>query len=105
MAEKHTILGGKVHIYKRPDSPIWQCSVYLSGKDYRRSTKEKSLSLAKEFAEDWYLTLRGKKQRGELLNEKSFKQAADQFKLEYEALTDGERNPEWVRDHYRRIDK
>ncbi len=32
MAEKHTILGGKVHVYMREGSPIWQCSTYLEGK-------------------------------------------------------------------------
>ena|GEM_PF-4357290 len=60
MSEHHTILGGKVHIYKRPNSPSWQCASYLGGKNRRTTTKEDSLSKAKEFAEDWYLQLRGK---------------------------------------------
>ena len=49
MTEKHTILGGKVHVYKRENSPVWQCSSYLAGKNRRMSTKEKSLSKAKDF--------------------------------------------------------
>lgn len=105
MAEKHSILGNKVHVYKRSGSPIWQCSTYLGSKNQRVSTKEESLAAAKDFAEDWYLTLKDKNRRGELLSEKTFKQAAEQFKLEYEALTEGERNPDWVKDHYRRVDK
>ena len=55
MTEHHTILGGKVHVYKRPNSSLWQCSSYFAGKNRRTSTKEESLSKAKEIAEDWYL--------------------------------------------------
>ena len=60
MSEHHTILGGKVHVYKRPNSSSWQCATYLAGNNRRTTTKEDSLSKAKEFAEDWYLQLRGK---------------------------------------------
>lgn len=87
MAEKHSILGGKAHVYKRSGSPIWQCSVYLGGRNHRVSTKEESLANAKDFAEDWFFSLRDKQRHGELLNEKTFKHAADQFKREYEVLT------------------
>jgi hypothetical protein len=55
MPEQHIILGGKVHVYKRPNSSLWQCSSYFAGKNRRTSTKEESLSKAKEIAEDWYL--------------------------------------------------
>jgi hypothetical protein len=65
MAEQHTILGGKVYVYKRPNSSRWQCSSYFAGKNRRTSTKEESLSKAKEIAEDWYLQLRGKLLTGE----------------------------------------
>src|SRR5882762_4812562 len=47
MAEQHTILGGKVHVYKRPNRSLWQCSSYFAGKNRRTSTKEESLSKAK----------------------------------------------------------
>ncbi len=101
--EKHSILGGKVHIYKRPGSPIWQCSTYLAGKNRRVSTKEDSLGKAKDFAEDWYLELRGKSSRGEIKNEKTFKDAAERFTLEYEIMTEGERNAKYVQDHQSRL--
>jgi hypothetical protein len=52
MSENHTILGGKVHIYRRPNSSGWQCGSYLAGKNWRTTTKEDSLSKAKEVAED-----------------------------------------------------
>ncbi|WP_095090662.1 integrase [Mesorhizobium sophorae] len=103
MTEKHTILEGKVHVYRRNDSPIWNCSTYLKGKNWRVSTKEESLSRAKDWAEDWYFGLKDKGRRGELVAEKTFKDAADQFTTEYEVLTDGERNARWVQDHYRRV--
>lgn len=103
MAEKHTILGGKVHVYKRPESPIWQCSTYLVGKNRRTSTKESSLAKAKDFAEDWYLEMRGKSGRGEISGEKTFKQASDKFTHEYEVMTDGERNAKYVQDHQARL--
>ena len=61
---------------KRSGSPVWQCSTYLAGKNRRVSTKESSLARAKEIAEDWYLELRGKNNRGEIKNEPTFKQAA-----------------------------
>lgn len=103
MAEKHTILEGKVHVYRRNESPIWHCSTFLKGKNWRVSTKEESLSRAKDWAEDWYFGLKDKGRRGELVGEKTFKDAADQFISEYEVLTDGERNARWVKDHYRRV--
>lgn len=52
----------------------------------------------------WFFSLRNKQRHGELLNEKTFRHAAEQFQREYEVLTEGERNTIWVKDHYRRID-
>lgn len=101
--EKHRIMGGKVHVYRRPNSQLWQCSTYLAGRNHRVSTKEDSLARAKEFAEDWYLELRGKSKRGELKVEKTFNDAADQFTKEYEVLTRGERNEKYVQDHQSRL--
>jgi len=95
----HEILGGAVQIYKRPKSRYWQCSASVGGKQRRSSTKEESLALAKQAAEDWFLTLRGKDRAGLLKSEKSFAQAADQFLKEYEIITEGERSPRWVQGH------
>ncbi len=86
MAEHHTILGGKVHVYMRPNSSHWQCSTYLAGKNRRLSTKDDSLARAKEIAEDWYLQLRGKLRSGEIKSEKTFGEAAEQFLREYEII-------------------
>lgn len=96
MEEHHELMGGKLHLYRRERSTNWQCSTYLNGKNWRKSTGEDSLSRAKDFAEDWYLGLRGKKHAGLLKVGKTFNQAADQFLLEYEAITEGERSPAYV---------
>jgi integrase len=99
----HTVLGGKVHIYKRPNSSHWQCSAYEAGKNRRVSTHEESLSKAKDFAEDWYLQLKGKLRSGEIKNEKTFQEAAEQFLREYEIITEGQRNAQYVEGHKRRV--
>ena len=103
MTEKHTILGGKVHVYKRENSSVWQCSSYLDGRNRRVSTKEESLAKAKDFAEDWYLELRAKKTRGELISERTFAQAVERFVKEYEVITEGDRNEVYVRGHKARL--
>jgi integrase len=103
MPEKHTILGGKVHVYRRDNSSRWQCATYLAGKNRRVSTKEDSLGKAKDFAEDWYLELRGKARNGEINDEKTFREAAVQFEREYQIITEGQRNPEYVEGHSRRL--
>ena len=93
---KHTLMGGKLHIYKRENSSYWQCSSFVDGKNHRITTKEDSLSKAKDIAEDWYLELMGKHKRGELLNDIPFKMAAEQFLREFEIITNGERNQKYV---------
>jgi len=103
MAEQYTILGGKVHVYRRDNSSRWQCATYLAGKNRRVSTKEDSLAKAKDFAEDWYLGLRGKLRDGELSNEKTFRDAAVQFEREYQIITEGQRNAEYVLGHSTRL--
>jgi len=96
MSEHHKLMGGKLHLYRREGSSFWQCYARVGGKTWRISTKEDSLSHAKDVAEDWYLELRGKKRAGEIKLGKTFKDAADQFLVEYEVITNGERNAQYV---------
>jgi len=103
MAEKHTILGGKVLIYMREGSLVWQCATFLDGKNRRVSTKEKSLSKAKDFAEDWFFGLHQQKAEGTLVTGKSFTQAAKRFTDEYDIMTEGERNAKYLQDHHSRL--
>jgi Phage integrase SAM-like domain len=102
-AETHKIMGGKVNLYHR-DSGNWQCSTFLNGRNWRVSTHEDSLARAKDFAEDWYLGLRGKAHAGLLQKEprrqgKKFKQAAAKFLEEAPILTQGQRGPTWLRQY------
>ena len=96
MTEYHELMGGKLHVYRRENSGKWQCSTYLAGKNWRVSTHEDSLAHAKDFAEDWYLELRGKSRAHLLRVGKTFKQAAEQFLREFRAIIAGERNPQYV---------
>ena len=97
--QKHQIMGGKVNVYKRGRSGYWQASAYLQGKNHRVSTKCDSLSHAKDIAEDWYLTLRGKSNAGLLKYEKTFADVAKVFMEEYEVITEGQRSKAWVKGH------
>jgi integrase len=103
-AGTHKILNGKVQLFRRSDDGPWHCSASFGGSTQRRkSTKETSLALAKEVAEDWYLEMKGKARSGQLEKEKSFADAADKFAEEYEATTKGHRSPKWVQGHKDRI--
>jgi len=97
MAERFTILGGKVHIYSRPNSSSWQCASFLAGKNRRTTTKEESLPKAKEIAEDWYLQLRGKLRDGKLRGGKLFREAAKLYLREFDIITQGQRSATYAR--------
>lgn len=43
-AETHKTMGGKVNIYRRKNSNNWQCSTFLSGRNWRVSTHKISPS-------------------------------------------------------------
>ncbi len=99
----HELFDGKLQVYRRKDSRFWQCSASVGGKQRKHSTKQESLALAKQVAEDWYLGLRGKDRAGLLLSERTFSQAADQFVKEYGIITEGQRSPRWVEGHNIRL--
>ncbi|MGY4303838.1 integrase [Bradyrhizobium sp. USDA 4369] len=99
---RHELVGGLVQVYRR-GGRTWHCSASIDGRQYRATTGEDDLVLAKQFAEDWYLALRGKSRAGMLKNEKTFKQAAEQFLKEYEIITEGQRSPKWVRGYRDRL--
>lgn len=99
----HTLMDGKLHVYKRERSQYWQCSTFIADRNWRQSTREESLERAKDFAEDWYLTLKGKHKAGVLRVGRTFREAATQFEREYGVMTQGQRNAEYVRGHSRRL--
>jgi integrase len=108
MSARHPVLAGKVQVFKRDGSPHWQCSASVGGRQYRVTTKEEGLAEAKSFAEDWYLTLKGKHRFGGGIEPKrrtgkTFKDAGEQFLKEVTALTFGERSPQYLEGHERRL--
>jgi integrase len=104
MSASHELMGGQLHVYKRENSRFWQCATFLKGRNHRTSTKEEGLAQAKDFAEDWYLELKGKVRRGEIRGGGiTFDKAADQFLKEFIALTAGERSPVYVQGHQDRL--
>ena len=105
MAEAvHEILGGKVQLFRRPRSSYWQCRASVGGAQLRHSTKTESLAQAKDVAEDWFLTLKGKAARGELTTGPTFADAAKRFMTEFKVITAGQRSPDYVRRHQERLD-
>ncbi|MFZ5684648.1 MAG: tyrosine-type recombinase/integrase [Pseudomonadota bacterium] len=117
-AERYTLLDGTVHVYRRGNSRFWQCAIYLSGRNHRSSTHQDRLDAALTVAREWALDRIAEDRLGarslklnqsvaaELTvtglapnrsrNAKTFREAAEAFVAEYEVLTRGERNPEYV---------
>jgi integrase len=116
VSESHTLMDGKVHVYRRENSRFWQCATFLNGRNHRQSTRETNIAYAREFARDWYLDRVAEdrlRRRGALVvqpvqpilpeeppkpqhGEKTFREAAAVFEREYEAMTLGERNASYV---------
>lgn len=102
--ETHTLMDGRLHVYRREGSRFWQCSTYLAGRNYRQTTKEESLVLAMQFARDWYLEqyVEDRRIRG-ASNRPTFRQATEAFLAEYEIITQGERNRDYVSQKFDHI--
>lgn len=54
------LLGGLIQVYRRTGR------YSIGGRQHRVSTGEEDLTLAKQFAEDWFIELRGKSRAGHL---------------------------------------
>jgi integrase len=100
---RHEILGGLVQLYRRENSRYWQCSASYKGRQYRKSTEEDDLPQAQQYAEDWYLEIRGKVRAGLVGAEKTFAEAAAQFEKEYGIITEGQRSQKWCEGHSIRL--
>ncbi len=102
-AARHSLMDNRIQLYMRTNSPHWQCACSVAGKQRRTTTREESLSRAKDIARDWYLGLLGKYRAGELKEGKAFREAADRFMDEFETITEGQRSPVYVDAHKFRI--
>ncbi|AYV49423.1 integrase [Caulobacter flavus] len=124
---RHAILDGKVQLYLRSGSPNWQCACSVGGRQHRANTGEDGLTRAAAFAHDWYLSLangeaigsgrttgqpvarpapltsrRGLRSAASAPRQ-TFREAASRFMVEFEALTQGQRNPIYVAGHRARL--
>jgi integrase len=131
-SETHTIMDGKVHVYRRENSGLWQCAVYLGGRNHRATTRQTSLALALDFAREWYMDRYADerlRRRGVPLPDPAepaiepaptagtrkapskpakpsgptFREAAAVFVAEYEVITQGERNAQYVAGKSRQL--
>jgi hypothetical protein len=129
-AETHSFMDGKVHLYKRERSRFWQCSTYMDGRNHRASTKAETLTMAKEFAREWYMAIYVDASRrmqhtriSKLLNKfnlapeatpaqrevgtktsgHTFREAAEKFIAEYGVITQGQRNEKVAELHALRL--
>lgn len=118
------LMDGKLHVYRRENSPYWQCATFLGGRNHRATTKESELLRAEEFARGWYaerLVDERRRRRGDLTADEAvaaartdkrrrraggptFREAGELFLTEFEAITGGERSPIYVKGHRRRLD-
>lgn len=93
----HTMFDGRLQIYRRGEGRTWQCSARVGGKRFRESTHEEDLDRAKDVAEEWYLDLRGKLRRGEVVkDERKFKAAAEHYLREARVLAASTRSPKYI---------
>src|ERR1700761_89819 len=97
--ETHDLFDGKLRLYRRKESPYWQCTAFLGEKKWRVTTKERSLPHAIDVAKDWYQTLREDLACGTIKPFRPFCDVAEAFCREYEALVRDERSPRYIKTH------
>ena len=93
----HFMFDGRLQIYRRGKSRFWQCAARVGGKRFRESTHSENLDHAKDIAEEWYLDLRGKLRRGEILKkDHKFKEVAEQYLREMRVLAATVRSAKYI---------
>ena len=95
--QTHDMFDGRLQVYKRGESRFWQCAARVGTQRFRSSTKEEDLSRAKDVAEEWYLSLRGRFRNGELVKkERSFSDAAEHYLRHARVLAVSVRSPKYI---------
>lgn len=93
----HEMFDGRLQIYKRANSRVWQCAARVGESRFRQTTGEADLDRAKDIAEEWYLDLRGKTRRGEIVKkERTFGEAWELYLKDVRVLAIGVRTPKYV---------
>ena len=92
MTARHELLGRKVQVYQRANSPYWQCAASIGRTTISCLDQAGGLGPGPRFRRGLDLTLKGKERfGGGIPKGKTFRQAADQFLREYEVITRGGR--------------
>lgn len=93
----HEMFDGRLQVYRRENSSYWQCAARVNGRRFRSSTKQENLDRAKDVAEEWYLDLRGKTRRGEIVKpERTFGEAAELYLRAARVLAQSVRSPKYI---------
>jgi integrase len=79
----HKFRDGKLHLFLRSDSKYWLCRFYADKRYKVKTTGEENLTLARDFALNWYDDLRYKQRHGISVHQKKFGVVADEY-LEYQ---------------------
>ena len=99
MDEKHQLMAGKLYVFKRDRSRFWQCSTFIRRSLPPGKHDQGGVSpLAKEFAEDWYLELKGQEAcRGRCTVRKDIQGGGGKVSpCSMRPLPHGERSPQYV---------
>ena len=99
----HEILGGWFRSIGAAGR-YWQCSASIDGRQYRSHDEGRRPDPAKQFAEDWYLGLRGKARAGLLKNRKDVRRRPPtNSRKNTRIITEGQRSQRWTEGHKIRI--
>ncbi|MFT4255149.1 MAG: site-specific integrase [Caulobacter sp.] len=93
----HVMFDGKLQLYRRGASKVWQCAARVGGERFRETTRETELAQAKDIAEEWYLGLRGQLRSGQIVRkEKTFGEVAEEHMRQARVLAQTVRSPKYT---------
>lgn len=109
MTETHFLFDRRLQVYRRSRSRLWQCAARVKGGGrFRKSSGFESLKDALEWAEDWYIGLRGAAKVGALpelvKREPTFRQKAEEYFEQVKLLSIGRRTPRYLDSLRMRLD-
>ena len=84
----HTVLDGKLHVFRRVGSPFWWTGFHFKGKYIRHSTKQTSSEAADAVAIQWYFKKQTEIASGEISSPKhAFNKVAEEALTAYNLET------------------
>jgi len=102
MPEQHTIVAGKVQIYKRPNNSLWQCSTILPARTGAAEPKKRVSRKPRKSPRTGICSSGKSSAPVKIKTEKTFREVSEHYLHEYEIMTPGQRNRRHVEDQHRR---